>query len=74
LDRPPLRDEISPVAFEAYSVGLALSGPDTGSSQLFVTLGTFPHLDGEFPMLGRAELGWERLAEGDVIHRVWVVR
>ena len=74
LDRPPLRDEISPVPFEAYSVGLALSGPDTGSSQLFVTLGTFPHLDGEFPMLGRAELGWERLAEGDVIHRVWVVR
>lgn len=68
--RPPLRDEISPVRFEEYDVGLALSGSDTGSSQIFVTLGAFPHLDAEYPVLGQAEPGWEKLAEGDVIQKV----
>ena len=72
--RKPLRDESSPVGFDEYSVGLALSGPDTGSSQLFVTLGPFPHLNGEFPLLGHAEPGWEKLQEGDIIRKVRVGR
>ncbi|MBN1609580.1 MAG: peptidylprolyl isomerase [Polyangiaceae bacterium] len=72
--RPALRDEISPRSFEPSSVGLALSGPDTGSSQLFVTLGPYPHLDGEYPLLGKAGPGWDRLSEGDVIRKVHVER
>jgi cyclophilin family peptidyl-prolyl cis-trans isomerase len=72
--RPALRDEISPKSFEPNSVGLALSGPDTGSSQLFVTLGPYPHLDGDYPLLGKASPGWDRLSEGDVIRKARVER
>jgi cyclophilin family peptidyl-prolyl cis-trans isomerase len=52
---------------------MALSGRDTGSSQLFVTLGPYPHLDGDYPWIGRAEPGWESLAAGDVVQKVDVL-
>ena len=65
---------VSPKSFEPNSVGLALSGPDTGSSQLFVTLGPYPHLDGDYPLLGKASPGWDRLSEGDVIRKARVER
>jgi len=71
-DQPPLRCETSPVAFETGSVGVALAGRDTGSSQLFVTLGRYPHLDGEYAWLGSAGPGWDRLAAGDRIVHVSV--
>ncbi len=70
--RPPLPCETSPVAFTPHSVGIAISGRDTGSSQLFVTLGRYPHLDGQFTRVGTAEGEWESLVVGDVIHRVTV--
>lgn len=70
---PPVPDELSPTPFEIGDVGLALSGPDTGNSQFFVTLGRFPHLDGEYPRLGKSSKGWERLRAGDRIRRVRVV-
>jgi cyclophilin family peptidyl-prolyl cis-trans isomerase/HEAT repeat protein len=70
--KEPLRCETSPVPFEPYTVGVALSGRDTGSSQLFVTLGAFPHLDGDYAWIGRAKPGWERIAQGDVIQRARV--
>jgi cyclophilin family peptidyl-prolyl cis-trans isomerase len=66
-DQPPLRCETSPVAFGPSSVGVALAGRDTGSSQLFVTLGRYPHLDGEYAWLGEAGPGWDRIAPGDRI-------
>jgi cyclophilin family peptidyl-prolyl cis-trans isomerase len=69
-----LRSEGSPAQFGTWSVGLALSGRDTGSSQLFVTLGPFPHLDGDYPLLGQANDSWEKLAQGDVIRKVRVSR
>jgi cyclophilin family peptidyl-prolyl cis-trans isomerase len=68
--RPPLRCETSPFGFAANSVGVALAGRDTGSSQIFVTLGRFPHLDGDYTLLGNADPSWEILAEGDVIQSV----
>jgi cyclophilin family peptidyl-prolyl cis-trans isomerase/HEAT repeat protein len=71
-DQPPLRCETSPIAFETGSVGVALAGRDTGSSQLFVTLGRYPHLDGEYAWLGTAGPGWDRLAAGDRIAHVSV--
>lgn len=66
-DQPPLRCETSPIAFQPGAVGVALSGRDTGSSQLFVTLGRYPNLDGQYAWLGQAGPGWERLAAGDRI-------
>jgi len=66
-DQPPLRCETSPIAFGRGAVGVELSGRDTGSSQLFVTLGRYPHLDGEYAWLGEAGPGWDRVAAGDRI-------
>jgi cyclophilin family peptidyl-prolyl cis-trans isomerase len=70
----PLRDELAPVSFRSADVGLALSGPDTGSSQFFVLLGPHPHLDGEYTRIGRAGDGWNRLVVGDVVERVELVK
>jgi cyclophilin family peptidyl-prolyl cis-trans isomerase len=71
-EQPPLRCETSPMPFLSGSVGVALSGRDTGSSQLFVTLGRYPHLDGQYAWLGVAGPGWDRVAAGDRILRVSV--
>jgi cyclophilin family peptidyl-prolyl cis-trans isomerase len=68
----PLRCETTPRPFDAMSVGVALAGRDTGSSQLFVTLARSPHLDGEYALVGRAAGDWNSVAEGDVIQRVTV--
>jgi cyclophilin family peptidyl-prolyl cis-trans isomerase len=67
-----LRCETSPVPFGALDVGVALSGRDTGSSQLFVTLARYPHLDGEYARVGLAKGDWAAVAEGDVIRDVKV--
>ena len=72
-DLPPLRCQLGPQPFEAGSVGMALAGRDTGSSQLFVAMRRAPHLDGEYALVGRAEPGWERLAAGDRILKVRVL-
>ena len=48
-----LRDEINPVRYQKGSVGMALSGPDTGGSQYFITVGPEPRLDGTYPIFGR---------------------
>jgi cyclophilin family peptidyl-prolyl cis-trans isomerase len=54
-------------------VGMALSGPDTGSSQWFITLSPQPHLDGTYTVFGRAvgNVGaLTRITQGDVIRTV----
>ncbi len=67
--KPPLRCETSPLPFSKGSVGIALSGRDTGSSQLFVTLGRYPHLDGQYALIGQAGPGWDQVAAGDrIVH------
>ncbi len=70
--KAPLPNEDSPLVYTPLSVGVALAGPDTGSSQLFVTLGPYPHLDGNYPLVGRASGNWNLLAVGDVIHKTTV--
>jgi cyclophilin family peptidyl-prolyl cis-trans isomerase len=67
-----VRCETSPAPFEALSVGMALSGRDTGSSQMFVTLSRTPHLDGDYAWIGRATGDWNSLAEGDTFTDVIV--
>lgn len=71
--RAPLRCETSPLPFEPLSVGVALAGRDTGSSQFFVTLSRTPHLDGEYPLVGRASGDWAAIVEGDRIRKARVV-
>lgn len=70
----PLPTEASPLPFTAGSVGLAQSGVDTGSSQLFVTLVHQPRLYGEYSWLGQAGSGWDTLAEDDQIRAVHITQ
>ncbi len=62
---PPLRCETSPLAFEVGTVGVALAGRDTGSSQIFVMHGRYPHLDGGYAWIGTATGPWSALIDGD---------
>ncbi len=65
--------ETSTTRFQRGSLGMALSGRDTGSSQMFVTVTPQPHLDGQYTYLGKAEGPWDALAETDVILSARVV-
>ncbi len=67
--KPAVRCETSPLPFAPLTVGVALSGRDTGSSQLFVMEGRYPHLDGQYALVGTATGPWSALAEGDVIRK-----
>jgi cyclophilin family peptidyl-prolyl cis-trans isomerase/HEAT repeat protein len=65
-----LRNEESPVPYTTGTVGLALSGRDTGSSQFFIVHGPQPHLQGVYPVFGRVIRGQrsvERVQPGDAI-------
>jgi cyclophilin family peptidyl-prolyl cis-trans isomerase/HEAT repeat protein len=69
-----IRDEINPVRYGIEPMlGMALSGPDTGSSQWFITLNSQPHLDGTYTVFGRAvgnTSALSRITQGDVIRTV----
>jgi peptidylprolyl isomerase len=65
--REPIVSEPSPQHFGAFSVGMADWGPDSASSQLFVTLCASPMLDGEYTWLGTASPSWENVVLDDVI-------
>lgn len=70
-----IRDEINPLEYGRGTVGMALSGPDTGGSQWFVTHSPQPHLDGLYTVFGRVVSGQdvvERIEQGDRIVRVTV--
>jgi len=69
-----LPSELSPVPFEALDVGMALSGRDTGTSQIFITLAPAAHLLGDFPWIGRATGAFSKLTTGDTIQRATIVR
>lgn len=68
-----LRDEINPVRYEVGAVGMALSGPDTGGSQFFITHSAQPHLDGTYTIFGRVVAGIPTLGaigQGDRIRSI----
>jgi cyclophilin family peptidyl-prolyl cis-trans isomerase len=68
-----LRDEINRQRYGAGVVGMALSGPDTGGSQFFITLDPQPHLDGTYSVIGRVLSGMDvvsQVAQGDRIRRI----
>lgn len=70
--KTPLRCETSPIGFAPLTVGVALSGRDTGSSQLFVMHGRSPHLDGQYAWIGTATGPWASFVDGDRILEVKV--
>jgi cyclophilin family peptidyl-prolyl cis-trans isomerase/HEAT repeat protein len=68
-----LRDEIGERPYGRGVVGMALSGKDTGGSQLFITLAPAPHLDGRYTVFGWVASGMEvadKIRPGDVIEKV----
>lgn len=68
----PLPCELSPVPFRRGSVGVAISGRDTGSSQLFISLDDAPHLNGDYALIGHAEGPLDAIVEGARIERATV--
>ena len=70
-----IRDELVPTTYRTGTVGMALSGPDTGGSQWFATQSPQPHLDGIYTVFGQVESGMDvvsRIEQGDKIFRVTV--
>jgi cyclophilin family peptidyl-prolyl cis-trans isomerase/HEAT repeat protein len=70
-----IRCEINEVPFERGTVGMALSGKDTGGSQWFVTHSPQPHLDGGYTVFGRVVTGMavvDAIQRGDVIRSIAV--
>lgn len=65
-----IRDEVNQRRFDGYVLAMALSGPDTGASQWFLTLGAQPQLEGRYTIFGRV-VGTPatllRVTEGDQI-------
>ena len=49
-----IRDEMNLQKYTRGAVGMALSGPDTGGSQFFITHSPQPHLDGGYTIFARA--------------------
>ncbi|MEO5579319.1 MAG: peptidylprolyl isomerase, partial [Gemmatimonadaceae bacterium] len=70
-----IRDEMNPRRYDRGALGMALSGPDTGGSQYFITHSPQPHLDGHYTVFGRVLRGYDALdalVQGDTILRVSV--
>lgn len=68
-----IRCEINQVLYDRATVGMALSGKDTGGSQWFVTHSPQPHLDGGYTVFGRVITGMDvvdRIVRGDLIQSI----
>lgn len=68
------RCEINRRRFTAGTLGMALSGKDTGASQFFLTHSDQPHLDGRYTVFGQIQRGEEsagRLMQGA---NLWSIR
>jgi cyclophilin family peptidyl-prolyl cis-trans isomerase len=71
-----IRDEVNRIRFARGVVGMALSGPDTGGSQFFVTHSPQPHLDGDFTIFGRVVEGIDvvdRTVQDDWIEKIEIL-
>jgi cyclophilin family peptidyl-prolyl cis-trans isomerase len=68
-----LRDEINLERYSGGTMGMALSGADTGGSQFFITQSTQPHLDGTYTVFGRLRSDarlLQQIAQGDRIRSI----
>jgi cyclophilin family peptidyl-prolyl cis-trans isomerase/HEAT repeat protein len=70
-----IRDEINRRRYMRGTLGMALSGPNTGGSQFFITHSPQPHLDGGYTVFGELVRGadvLDRIVQGDRIVGVTV--
>ena len=71
-----IRDEINMQKYTRAAVGMALSGPDTGGSQFFITHTATPHLDGGYTVFGRATGGMSAVVDqterGDLVETIGI--
>lgn len=70
-------DEINRLPYEPGALGMALSGPDTGGSQWFVTLSPQPHLEGTYTVFGRVTYGMRNawaIQQGERIEKITIER
>lgn len=73
-----IRDEINLQKYTRGAVGMALSGPDTGGSQFFITHSPQPHLDGGYTIFGRVTEGMtgvvDQVERGDRVETITIDR
>jgi len=72
-----IRCEINRLRYEAGTVGMALSGKDTGGSQWFITHSPQPHLNGRYTVFARVVRGQDvvgRIVQGDLLRSVEILR
>ena len=70
-----IRDELNDLPYLRGTVGMALSGPDTGGSQWFIAHSPQPHLDAKYTIFGHVVAGMDvvdKLTQDDTIVRVRV--
>ena len=71
-----IRDEMNLQKYTRAAVGMALSGPDTGGSQFFITHSAQPHLDGGYTVFGRVANGMSGVVDqterGDRVETITV--
>ena len=70
-----IRDELNDLPYLRGTVGMALSGPDTGGSQWFITHSPQPHLDARYTVFGHVVAGMDvvdKLTQDDTIVRIRV--
>lgn len=72
-----IRDEINRLRYTRGALGMALSGPDTGGSQFFVTHSPQPHLDGGYTVFGYVTSGMsvaDRVVQNEPIRGIDIIR
>lgn len=70
-----IRDEVNRHRYGRGTLGMALSGPNTGGSQWFITHSPQPHLDGGYTVFGQLRSGavaLDHIVQGDRIVRLVV--
>jgi cyclophilin family peptidyl-prolyl cis-trans isomerase len=70
-----IRDELNRWRYLRGTLGMALSGPDTGGSQFFIAHSPQPHLDGGYTVFGQLLAGGDvldRIVQGDRIVRITI--
>jgi cyclophilin family peptidyl-prolyl cis-trans isomerase len=71
-----IRDEINLQKYTRGAVGMALSGPDTGGSQYFITHSPQPHLDGGYTIFARVLDGMTAVVDqterGDLVQTITI--